>query len=206
MIILLTDGDEYCDGRDSPDAAIAAAQALSDGFLDADDHLRQIPTYVINFLGGSVGDSDLIAAAGGTEESLFANNETELAAGLANIIAGAIKLAAHGNWGIAGIILVASVLIPLAKFTVLAGLALSVRNGSALRPGRRFLMYEIVEYIGRWSMIDVFVVAILSSLVQLNVVASINPGPAAATFALSVVFTMLSAQAFGTEGILCSLT
>lgn len=57
-------------------------------------------------------------------------------------------------------------------------------------------MFEIVEFIGRWSMIDVFVVAILSSLVQLSVVASIQPGPAAMTFALSVICTMLSAQAF----------
>lgn len=112
------------------------------------------------------------------------------------IIAGAVKIAAHGSWGIAIIILTASVLIPLIKFAAIAILALSVRNGSTIRPSRRFFMYEIVEYIGRWSMIDVFVVAILSSLVQLNVVASIRPGPAAATFALSVVFTMLSAQAF----------
>jgi paraquat-inducible protein A len=112
------------------------------------------------------------------------------------IIAGAFKLAEQGSLGVALIIIIASVLIPLSKFAVIAGLALSVRNGSDLRPGTRFLMYEIVEYIGRWSMIDVFVVAILSSLVQLNVVAAIHPGPAAATFALSVIFTMLSAQAF----------
>ena len=57
-------------------------------------------------------------------------------------------------------------------------------------------MYEIVEYIGRWSMIDIFVVAILSSLVQLKTLATINPGPASMFFALSVIFTMLSAQAF----------
>ena len=56
-------------------------------------------------------------------------------------------------------------------------------------------LYEIVEFIGRWSMIDVFVVAILTALVQLGFIASINPGPAAVFFALSVAFTMLSAQA-----------
>lgn len=54
-------------------------------------------------------------------------------------------------------------------------------------------MLEIVEFIGRWSMIDVFVVAILSALVQLDSVATINPGIAAVYFALSVVFTMLAA-------------
>ena len=62
--------------------------------------------------------------------------------------------------------------------------------------GQRLVMYEVVEYIGRWSMIDIFVVAILSALVQLHDLASITPGPAAFFFALSVIFTMLSAQAF----------
>ena len=59
----------------------------------------------------------------------------------------------------------------------------------------RIHLYEAVEFIGRWSMIDVFVVAILTALVQLGFIASINPGPAAVFFALSVAFTMLSAQA-----------
>ena len=91
---------------------------------------------------------------------------------------------------------VASVGIPLAKFFAIAFLALSVRRGSRIRAARRMQLYEIVDYIGRWSMIDVFVVAILASLVQLNVVARIDPGPASLAFALSVIFTMLSAQAF----------
>ena len=112
------------------------------------------------------------------------------------IIAGAYKLAEHGAWGIAIIILVASVGIPVAKFFAIAYLALSVRQGTGMSATRRHGLYEIVEYIGRWSMIDVFVVAILSSLVQLNVFASIKPGPASLAFALSVIFTMLSAQSF----------
>ena len=90
----------------------------------------------------------------------------------------------------------ASVGIPLAKFFAIAYLALSVRRDSRAPAGLRMRMYEVVEYIGRWSMIDVFVVAILASLVQLNVVARIDPGPASLAFALSVIFTMLSAQAF----------
>ena len=112
------------------------------------------------------------------------------------IIAGAIKLAQHDALGIAVVILVASVGIPLAKFFAIAYLALSVGGAARMSPRRRQGLYEVVEYIGRWSMIDVFVVAILSSLVQLNVVASINPGPASLAFALSVIFTMLSAQSF----------
>ncbi|SLN68158.1 Paraquat-inducible protein A [Roseisalinus antarcticus] len=115
------------------------------------------------------------------------------------IVGGAIEIAHHGSYGIAFIILAASVLIPVAKFSAIAYLALSVQTGSLHTAPHRQHLYEIVEFVGRWSMIDVFVVAILSSLVQLSVVASIQPGPAALTFALSVIFTMLSAQSFDTR-------
>ncbi|ETX28562.1 paraquat-inducible protein A [Roseivivax isoporae LMG 25204] len=112
------------------------------------------------------------------------------------IIGGAVEIAHHGSYGIAAIILIASVLIPMGKFIAVAFLALSARRGSRMSPNRRHHLYEVVEFIGRWSMIDVFVVAILSALVQLSAVAQIRPGPAALTFALSVIFTMLSAQSF----------
>ena len=112
------------------------------------------------------------------------------------IIGGALELWRYGNPGVGLIILVASVGIPIAKFFAIAYLALSARRGAHASPGTRMRIYEVVEYIGRWSMIDVFVVAILASLVQLNVVARIDPGPASLAFALSVIFTMLSAQAF----------
>lgn len=115
------------------------------------------------------------------------------------IVGGAVDLLRHGAIGVAIIILVASVLIPVGKFMAIAYLAVSVHRGTKISSGRRHHLYEVVEFIGRWSMIDVFVVAILSSLVQLSVVASIHPGPAALTFALSVIFTMLSAQAFDTR-------
>ncbi len=117
------------------------------------------------------------------------------------IVGGVIELAKHGAYGIAFVILLASVGIPVAKFLAIAFLALSVRQGATMAPVRRQQLYEVVEYIGRWSMIDVFVVAILASLVQLNVVVTIAPGPAALTFALSVIFTMLSAQAFDSRMI-----
>ncbi len=112
------------------------------------------------------------------------------------IISGAVELAHHGAFGVAIIILVASVVIPLGKFWAIAFLAVSVRSHSGITSRKRMLVYEVVEYIGRWSMIDIFVVAILSALVQLQGLVSITPGPAAFFFALSVVFTMLSAQAF----------
>ena len=112
------------------------------------------------------------------------------------IVGGAVELFSQGSYGIALVIIVASVVIPMGKFLAIAFLSLSVRYGSLLPQSPRHGLYEVVEYIGRWSMIDVFVVAILSSLVQLNTLASVTPGPASLFFALSVIFTMLSAQSF----------
>ncbi|MEM7469969.1 MAG: paraquat-inducible protein A [Pseudomonadota bacterium] len=115
------------------------------------------------------------------------------------IIGGAVELLTHGAVGVALIILFASVAIPVGKFIAIAYLALSVHRRSAASFEARQITYEVVEYIGRWSMIDIFVVAILSSLVQLNTLAAIQPGIASLFFALSVVFTMLSAQSFDTR-------
>ncbi len=117
------------------------------------------------------------------------------------IIGGAVDLLHHGAVGIALIILIASVMIPLGKFMAIAFLALSVTRPSSVSNHHRQLLYEVVEYIGRWSMIDIFVVAIMSSLVQLNTLAAVNPGRASLFFALSVIFTMLSAQAFDSRMI-----
>ena len=115
------------------------------------------------------------------------------------IVGGAVEIARHGEIAIAAIVLIASVVIPVAKFIAIAYLTLSVQRGAVQGAHGKMHLYEIVEFIGRWSMIDVFVVAILSALVQLSVVASIHPGPAALTFALSVIFTMLSARSFDTR-------
>lgn len=112
------------------------------------------------------------------------------------IVGGAIVLMLHGAIPVALVILLASVCIPVAKFIAIAYLALSVQFNWPSDRLKRMQLYELVEFIGRWSMIDVFVVAVLSALVQLSVVVSIKPGPAAVTFALAVVFTMLSARSF----------
>ena len=117
------------------------------------------------------------------------------------IVGGAVEIFEYGDYGVALIILIASVGIPLAKFMAIAFLAMGVRRGSRISGHRRQQLYEVVEFIGRWSMIDIFVVAIMSALVQLSSVASITPGPAAFAFALSVIFTMLSAQAFDSRMI-----
>ncbi len=112
------------------------------------------------------------------------------------IIEGALKLLTHGSVGIAIIILLASVAVPIAKFAIIAWLALTVQYRLPSGSKARHRAFEAVEFVGRWSMIDVFVVAILASLVQFSVLASVKPGPAAFAFAISVIFTMLSALSF----------
>ena len=115
----------------------------------------------------------------------------------ATIIGGVAELIRHGSHDIAAIVFVASVVVPVAKFLAIAWLAtVAGRPATVDRAHLRLRIWKAVEFVGRWSMIDIFVVAILSALVQLGFVASIRPGPAAVCFALSVAFTMLSAQSF----------
>ena len=134
--------------------------------------------------------------------NLFPMMRTQTFAGLqgsteATILEGVVELIHYGNYDIAIIVFVASVIVPVAKFLSIAWLATVAGQPATVEQAHtRLKVYEVVEFIGRWSMIDVFVVAILSALVQLGFVASIHPGPAAVSFALSVAFTMLSAQSF----------
>lgn len=114
----------------------------------------------------------------------------------ATILGGVVQLWAHGDPPIALIVFVASIVIPVGKFMAIAFLAMSLNKRRLMGEHAQHRLFEVVEFIGRWSMIDVFVVAILASLVQFNFVASINPGVAAICFALSVAFTMQAALAF----------
>lgn len=110
------------------------------------------------------------------------------------IIGGVIELVSYDAYFVAAVVGIASIFIPVAKFIVIGVLVASIRRAWRLDPHHRLHLYEITEFIGRWSMIDVFVVAILVALVQLDFIASVNPGLAAVSFALSVIFTMLAAQ------------
>ncbi|SHG81525.1 paraquat-inducible protein A [Cognatiyoonia sediminum] len=112
------------------------------------------------------------------------------------IFGGVVELVELGSYDIAFVVFFASVVIPIGKFIAIIYLAISVQRRSILNMHQRHKLYEVIEFIGRWSMIDVFVVAILSALVQLDSIATINPGIAAVSFALSVLFTMLAAQSF----------
>jgi len=112
------------------------------------------------------------------------------------ILGGVVDLVQAGFWGVGAIVFLASVVIPVGKFAAIGYLALAVHRRWPMQGHARQRLYDVVEFIGRWSMIDVFVVAILSALVQFNLAASVAPGIAAVSFALSVAFTMLAAQAF----------
>lgn len=112
------------------------------------------------------------------------------------ILGGVVALWEHESYPIAIVIFVASVLIPLAKILVLAWLCLSVQLGSTFVVSQKTKLYRVTEFVGRWSMVDVYVVGILVALIQLGNVMSILPGDAALAFAVMVVASMLAAMSF----------
>jgi paraquat-inducible protein A len=115
------------------------------------------------------------------------------------IIAGVVHLAVSGSWPIALVILLASIIVPISKIAALGWLCLAARRTRRHNPLEKTRLYRITEKVGRWSMIDVFVVAILTSLVQAGALMSIEPGPAALSFAAVVVITMVAALTFDTR-------
>lgn len=112
------------------------------------------------------------------------------------ILGGVVILWQHGSYPIALVVFIASIVVPLAKMLALLWLVISTQMGQQHRIEERIWMYRMTELIGRWSMIDVFVVAVLVALVQLGGLASIQPGIAATAFAGVVILTMLSALSF----------
>jgi len=115
------------------------------------------------------------------------------------IISGVIALLDAGSVFVALVVFVASVVIPITKFVIIIGLALSLQLHWRWSEHTMHRVHTVTELIGRWSMIDVFVVAVLAALIQLGVFLSITPGPGIVAFAFSVVFTMLAATAIDTR-------
>lgn len=115
------------------------------------------------------------------------------------IFGGIVYLWEHGSYPIALVILFASILIPILKFIVLIYLLISVKYPIGKeRKIDKHKLYYLMEIIGPWSMIDVFVVAILAALIHLANI-QIIAGTASTAFALSVFFTLLAAKAFDTR-------
>jgi paraquat-inducible protein A len=112
------------------------------------------------------------------------------------ILSGVAFLYSSGSWPLALIVLIASVMIPLGKLAALVYLLVTVQRGSIANSRERTRLYRIVEVIGRWSMLDVFVAAFTVALVQLQPLTSVEPGAGVLFFAAVVVLTMLAAEAF----------
>ena len=112
------------------------------------------------------------------------------------IMSGVMYFMQTGSWGIALIIFVASIVVPLAKLIILCGLLVSIRRRSHWRPSERTRLYRITELIGRWSMLDVFVVTVLVALVRLGYLTTIEAGPGVVYFAAVVIITMFAAMTF----------
>jgi paraquat-inducible protein A len=112
------------------------------------------------------------------------------------IMSGVIFLWNTGSWPLALLVFFASVVVPLLKLIALAYLLVSVQIGMTRRRHQRTRLYRMVEFVGRWSMLDIYVVTILVALVHLQSLAEIEAGPGALAFGAVVVLTMLSAMSF----------
>ncbi len=112
------------------------------------------------------------------------------------IMSGVIYLWVSGSRLLAGVVLIASIIVPMLKMMILTLLLLSVHFRWTWRLRQRTRLYLLVEVIGRWSMLDIFVVSLLASLVRAGAIATIIPGGGALAFASVVVFTMLASLSF----------
>ena len=112
------------------------------------------------------------------------------------IMSGVLELVHLGMVPIAAVVFVASILVPTFKLVGIALLLYSVQRHQPMSARQRILMFRFIEWIGRWSMLDIFVIAILVALVNFGSLASIEPGMGAVAFASVVVLTMLAALTF----------
>ncbi|MEH6547455.1 MAG: paraquat-inducible protein A [Sneathiella sp.] len=112
------------------------------------------------------------------------------------IMGGVIELVHSGQWTIAGIVFVASVMVPTFKIVALFFLVISVQFKVGWQPKKRAILYRFTEFIGRWSMIDIFMISILIALVKLQAIATVEAGVGAIAFAAVVIITMFAAMTF----------
>ena len=112
------------------------------------------------------------------------------------IMQGVVLLWSPTGWPLSLIVLAASIMIPVGKIAALAYLLITVQRGSIQNNEQRIRLYRIVELIGRWSMVDVFVDTFTVALVQLQPLMSVQPGPGLLFFAAVVVLTMLAVESF----------
>ena len=112
------------------------------------------------------------------------------------ILSGVVFLWESGSWPLALLVFVASIVVPLFKLLMLGGLLLSVQLGWQGHRHARSRLYRVLEFVGRWSMLDIYVVTMLSALVQIQSLATIAVGSGAVAFGGVVVLTMLATLRF----------
>lgn len=112
------------------------------------------------------------------------------------LIGGILNLAETGSLPVAVIIFFASIVIPIAKLLALSWLCYVVKHPKSVKAGVQVSLYRVTHLIGRWSMIDVFVVATLAALIQAGFLMSVTPGPGILPFASVVIITMIAAMQF----------
>lgn len=112
------------------------------------------------------------------------------------IMAGVVLLWGEGSYPVALVIFIASIMVPTLKMIAIAWLCWDAKGHGKRDSERMHFIYEVVEFVGRWSMIDVFVIAVLSALVRIGGLMSIYPAIGALMFALVVIMTMFAAMTF----------
>jgi len=112
------------------------------------------------------------------------------------IAGGIAELWADKSWGLAIIVFIASIAVPLIKIGALALLAWSAQQRPRWRRVERARLYRVVETVGHWSMLDVYVVVLLAGIVRFGRIASVQPEPGLVAFAAVVILTMLAARSF----------
>ena len=112
------------------------------------------------------------------------------------ILGGIIELWNTGSWDLALIVFIASIAVPILKIAALTLLALTARRQSRWRQLERAKLYRVLETVGHWSMLDVFVVVLLVGMVRFGAFASVEPGPGLLAFGGVVILTMLASASF----------
>jgi paraquat-inducible protein A len=112
------------------------------------------------------------------------------------IMSGVISLAHSGSWPLAVLVFFASIVVPLLKLIALGEVLYAVARKSVRHAKQRSRLFRIVEFVGRWSMLDVYAVSLLVTLVQIESLATIGVRLGSLAFAAVVVLTTLAAQSF----------
>ena len=108
------------------------------------------------------------------------------------ILGGVVELWNDGSWDLAAIVFIASVVVPILKMLALGVLALTAQRRSPWRRDKRARLYRMLDAVGHWSMLDVYVVELLVGLVRFRGIAEVLPGPGIAAFGAVVVLTLWS--------------